>query len=250
MIKKEIIKLGDISTERPENYSKSELKELAKQHAKEIAVLQEMFYANGSKSMLIVFQGMDTSGKDGSTREAFKYCSPNGVHSFSFKKPTDLEMNHDFLWRVHKVTPPKGKIHVFNRSHYEDILIQYVHQWIDDDKREQRMRAINDFERLLVEDNDTIILKFYLHISYEKQEEKLTERMQEEDKFWKYNPGDWEERKHWNDYRKAYEYAINQSAYDWIIIPADSRPYRNYLVSKYIAEALQDLHMSWPPLIQ
>ena len=242
------IQLSKISTLPPEGYDKTAFKHKSKSYARRIAKLQEMFFANGDRAMLVVFQGMDTSGKDGSTRETFKYCSPNGVHSISFKKPTELEFSHDFLWRIHNAAPPKGKIHVFNRSHYEDILIQHVHSWIDDEKRDRRMRAINDFERLLVEDNNTIIIKCYLHISHERQHEKLVERQQEEDKFWKFNPADLEERQHWHKYMSAYEYALNQSDIPWHIIPSDSRTYRNYCCAKLICETLESLNMSWPPL--
>ena len=244
----EKIKLSAINTNPPSDKDEDDIRKLTKKYAKDIASLQELLYANGKKSLLVVFQGMDTSGKDGTTREVFKYCSPNGVHAFSFKKPTDLEFAHDFLWRVHKVTPPKGKIHVFNRSHYEDILIQCVHNWIDDEKRDKRMQAINSFEELLQFDSNTIVLKFFLHISSDKQKEKLEERMVEERKFWKYNPGDWKEREHWDAYQDAYEYAINHSNIPWTVVPADKRWYRNFFVAAKIRAVLTELNMTYPPL--
>ena len=242
------IKLSDFSTLPPEGTDEKTIRDQTKEYAKDIADLQELLYANANKSLLVVFQGMDTSGKDGTTREVFKYCSPNGVHAFSFKKPTDLEFAHDFLWRVHKVAPPEGKIHVFNRSHYEDILIQWVHSWIDDDKRDKRMKAINSFEELLAFDANTIIVKFYLHLSKDKQKEKLEERMEERKKFWKYNKADWDEREHWDRYREAYEYVLTNSQYPWTIVPADKRWYRNYVAAKKIREVLLDLNMQWPDL--
>lgn len=242
------LNLGNIDTKPPEGMDKKQMKKKTKELAKEIAVLQEQFYANHDRSMLVVLQGMDSSGKDGTTREIFRYASPNGVKAISYKKPTEEEFGHDFLWRIHKNTPKKGHIHVFNRSHYEDILIQYVHDWIDDEKRDERMAAINAFEHLLVTDAKTIIVKLYLHLSNERQKEKLEERKLEEDKFWKHNPGDWDERKHWDDYREAYQYVLDNSQYPWTVVPADSRTYRNYVATKKIHEILTDLNMTWPPL--
>ena len=242
------IKLSSYSTLPPEGTDEETIRDQTKEYAKDIADLQELLYANAQKSLLVVFQGMDTSGKDGTTREVFKYCSPNGVHAFSFKKPTDLEFAHDFLWRVHKVTPPKGKIHVFNRSHYEDILIQWVHSWIDDDKRYKRMKAINAFEELLEFDSNTIIVKFFLHLSKDKQKEKLEERMEERRKFWKYNKADWDEREHWDRYQEAYEYVLSNSQIHWNIVPADKRWYRNYVAAEKIREILLSLNMSWPDM--
>jgi len=243
-----MIDITKISTLPEDGMTKDEAKALTKQYGRDIADLQELLYANGKQGILVVFQGMDTSGKDGTTEKVFRYTTPNGVHAFSFKKPTDLEFSHDFLWRVHEKAPPKGKIHVFNRSHYEDILIQRVHNWIDDDKREKRMNAINAFEELISFDSNTIVLKFYLHISKDRQKEKLEERMEVERKYWKYNPGDWEERKHWDAYMDAYNYVLNNSAIPWQIVPADKRWYRNYFVAKQVRETLQNLDMGWPAL--
>jgi PPK2 family polyphosphate:nucleotide phosphotransferase len=191
---------------------------------------------------------MDGSGKDGITRAIFQGCSPAGVQVCSFKKPTEEEMGHDFLWRVHKQVPERGYIKVFNRSHYEDILIQYVRGWIDDDRREKRMSSINAFEELLTNDNRTTVLKYYLHISPEAQLEKLQERIDNPKKHWKHNDGDWEERKMWKQYRTAYEYAINNSAIGWHIIPCDKEWYRDYIAAKILCDALESLHMQLPLL--
>lgn len=243
-----MIKLSEISTRPPEDYNKSETKEKTKDLAKRIGELQEMMYAEGKHALLVIFQGMDSSGKDGSTRAAFERCSPAGVHFRPFKKPTEEEFAHDFLWRAHKVAPAKGEIAIFNRSHYEDILIQRVHGWITEDHVAKRMQAINSFEELLQWDNNTTILKFYMHLSYERQEEKLQERIDDPNKNWKHNPGDWEERKRWKDYRKAYEYAINNSTVPWHIIPVDSRSYRNYCITKIICDTMENLNFQLPVL--
>jgi len=180
----------------------------------------------------------------------FREVSPAGVRVHSFKKPTDLEFAHDFLWRAHQVAPQKGMIQVFNRSHYEDILIQRVHHWIDEDRVKQRIKHINNFEQLLLEENNTQILKFYLHVSKERQQERLQERIDTLRKNWKHNDGDWEERKHWDAYRKAYETCINQCspAIPWHIIPSDENWYKEYAVLKIIVETLSSLNMQYPAI--
>ena len=165
------------------------------------------------------------------------------------KKPTDEEFAHDFLWRVHKLTPGRGEITIFNRSHYEDILIQRVHKWIDKDRVDMRVDAINSWERLLIEDNNTIILKFYMHISPERQEEKLQERIDNPQKNWKHNDGDWEERKYWNDYMKCYEDVFKRcNVSPWIIAPVDSRWYRDYFIAKKVLKALESLDITLPTI--
>ena len=241
-----MIQLNNIPTIAPAEMGKKKTKKKTKQITQKIGEISRIYEADKNHSLLIVFQGMDTSGKDGATRETFKYVSPNIVCSTSFKKPTDLEMAHDFLWRVHKEVPPKGKIKVFNRSHYEDILIQRVHKWIDEARVKKRMESINNFEELLQYDNNTTILKFYLHISREKQKEKLQERLDLKRKNWKHNPGDWKEAELWDDYMKAYEYALNNSTIPWIIVPADQRWYRNYFVAKTVLETLENMDLKYP----
>ncbi len=243
-----MIDLSKISTKPPAEYSKKKTKKATKKITKEIGELVETMYAEGKHSLLMVVQGMDSSGKDGSTREVFKYCSPTMVSATSFGKPTDEEFDHDFLWRCHKVAPRKGKINVFVRSHYEDILIQRVHNWIDEKRVKMRMDAINAWETLLQEDNNTTVLKFYLHLSHERQGEKLQERIDDPSKNYKHNPDDWKQREHWDSYRKAYEYAINESVIPWIIAPVDSRTYRNYFIAKHVLKTLQDMNMKRPTL--
>jgi PPK2 family polyphosphate:nucleotide phosphotransferase len=242
------MKLKNISTRAPENMDKKATKELTKELVEKIGELQNLLYASRKYSVLIVLQGMDASGKDGTTRGLFQESSAAGVSAVAYKKPTDEEFAHDFLWRIHKQVPEKGFVKVFIRSHYEDVLIQYVHGWIDAQKRDRRMASINAFEELLEDDGNTVVLKFFLHISPEQQVEKLQERIDDPRKHWKHNDGDWEERKHWDDYQAAYEYVLDNSTIKWHVIPADQEWYRDYLVAKIVCEALEKLNMQYPPL--
>ena len=199
-------------------------------------------------SLLVVFQGMDSSGKDGATKKVFRKCSQAHINTYAFKKPSDLEFAHDFLWRVHKEAPAKGDVKIFIRSHYEDILIQRVHKWIDEDRVTARINAINAFERNLHIDNNTTIIKFFLHLSKERQLEKLTERIEVAEKNWKHNDGDWKERQHWDDYMRCYEDALNRSEIPWIIAPVDQRWYRNLFIAEKINEVLNTLDLQLPIL--
>ncbi len=241
-----MIKLADVSTLPPPGTEEKQIRKETKRLCRKIAELQNIMYAEKKRSILLVLQGMDASGKDGTTREVFKRCSPIGVRVTSFKKPTEEEFAHDFLWRVHKVAPEKGMIRVFNRSHYEDILIQRVHGWIDEERVKRRMESINAFEQLLQYDNNTTILKCYMHLSKERQEEKLRERIEDPKKNWKHNPNDWKEREYWNAYMEAYEYAINASVVPWHIIPVDARWYRNYVIAKLVFDTLKSFDMVLP----
>ena len=241
--------LNNIPTARPADLVKAEVKKKTDRIARQIGELQHLLYAEGKKSILVVFQGMDASGKDGATRKVFRYCSPSGITAHAFKKPTDLEFAHDFLWRVHKLVPEKGQITIFNRSHYEDILIQRVHKWIDEERVQMRMEAINAFERLLMEDNDTLILKFYMHISKERQREKLQERIDIPSKNWKHNDGDWKEREHWDEYMRCYEDVITKcNVAPWTIAPVDSRWYRDYFIASQVLDALQKMDFELPQI--
>ncbi|MEM9823793.1 MAG: PPK2 family polyphosphate kinase [Bacteroidota bacterium] len=243
-----MIKLSKIPTTAPDHLEKDEIRKATKTLTKQLAELQETMIAESKHSLLVVFQGMDSSGKDGATRNVFKRCSPSGVSVKSFKKPTEEEFAHDFLWRVHKETPAKGMIKVFNRSHYEDILIQKVHGWISPTMVKKRMTAINAFEELLVFDNNTTILKFYMHLSQKRQAEKLQERIDDPSKNWKHNPNDWEEAKLWRKYRNAYEFAINNSTIPWHVVPVDQRWYRDYVIARQVVETLKKLKMKRPVL--
>ena len=244
-----MIKLSEISADAPQSLNKDQIKKETKRMQLEIAQWQERLYAEKKQCLLVVIQGMDSAGKDGTTEKVFRRCTPVGVGTKSFKKPTDLEFAHDFLWRVHQEAPAKGEIKVFIRSHYEDVLIQKVHNWIDEDRAQVRYKAINAFEELLQKDNNTTILKLFLHISKDKQEEKLKARMQEERKFWKHNDNDWKEREHWEEYWKAYEQAFQHcNKPEWNLIPANQRWYRNYLACKLVLQTLKEMNPQYPPL--
>ncbi len=243
-----MIRLDEIDTSPPSHFEKDKILKETIELTEKIGDLQHILYAHRKHSILVVLQGMDASGKDGTAAIVFKYCTPGAIHVKSFKKPTEEEISHDFLWRVHKNTPAKGYIQVFNRSHYEDILIQRVHNWIDDEKAEMRMSAINAFENLLQRDNNTQVLKFFLNISESRQKEELLERVDKPRKQWKHSDGDWEERKHWPAYMKAYEYALNNSTIPWNIVPADESWYRNYVVASKVYEVLSSLDMKLPPI--
>lgn len=239
-------KIAGTITERPPGHSDKSLKADLLDYQEEIADLQHLLYAEAKQSLLVIFQGMDTSGKDGAASAVFRMCTPYGVHAYSFKKPTPKEFGHDFLWRVHQHAPEKGYVQIFNRSHYEDVLIQRVHAWIDHDRFINRIEAINAFEKLLVFDNRTTIIKFFLNISHARQEEKLNERMTHPKKQWKYNPGDWEERKHWEKYMTCYDDVLHLSSIPWHVIPADDSLYRNYIAAQIVRDALKAMDPKRP----
>ena len=241
-------KLKKIDTVSPPHTDKKKIKLQFDGILEHLDDLQNLLYAEQKHSILIIVQGMDGSGKDGLTRDVCTSMNPQGVNVISFKEPTPQELAHDFLWRVHKATPGKGMIHVFNRSHYEDVLITRVHGNIDDATARQHMRAINDFERLLTL-NDTHILKFYLHVSHEEQQKRLKERLSEPQKMWKYNANDLKESKLWDKYQKYYEDVFDHcNEVPWHIIPADENWYKSYLVAKKLEETLISLNMKYPGL--
>lgn len=243
-----MIELSQIPTVPPDGLHKKDIRRKTDRMAKRIGELQHLMYAEKKRSLLVVFQGMDASGKDGATRKVFSYCNPTYIDAFPFRKPTEEEFAHDFLWRVHKQAPAKGHIKVFIRSHYEDILIQRVHQWIDDERVRARMEAINAWEQSLQRDNNTTVLKFYMHISPEKQKEKLRERLENPRKQWKHNYADWKEAELWADYRQCYEYAIRESAIPWIIAPCDRRWYRDYFIAERVLQVMESFDMKLPTL--
>ena len=224
--------------------AKVELEKLRTQ----LEALQELLYAEGIHKVLIVLQAMDTAGKDSTIRMVFDGVNPQGVNVTSFKAPTDLELAHDFLWRVHPKVPGKGEIVIFNRSHYEDVLITRVNKWIDAKTCEARYQRINEFEQLLAE-NGTTILKFFLHISKDEQKQRLIERRDDPVKRWKFNPADLSARAQWDDYMDAYAKAIAATSTEhapWYIVPADSKLQRNLVISNVICEALAGLNMRYP----
>lgn len=243
------IKLKDISTRAPKDWDKEQTKTTTAGIIESLNELQNLLYAESKHAVLVILQGMDASGKDGVIRKVFGALNPQGVRVHSFKTPTEEELSHDFLWRVHSVCPPKGTIQIFNRSHYEDVLITRVHKWIDEKTVKKRIKAINDFEQLLQEHNSTTILKFYLHISPEEQQQRLQERIHNPSKQWKYNEKDFEEAKLWDDYRAAYEDCFEQcNDVPWTIVPADQNWYKEYLIAHTLQKALEKLNMQYPGL--
>ena len=213
-----------------------------------IAALQNVFYAARARKLLIVLQGMDTSGKDGTVKGVFGAIDPLGIRSFAFKAPTTVEREHDFLWRVHSQVPAQGEMVIFNRSHYEDVLITRVHGWIDEDECERRYAHIRDFERMLAE-TGTVLLKFFLHISSAEQKVRFEDRIADPAKHWKFDPNDLEERKHWSAYQDAYSRAIAATDADhapWYVIPADSKPHRNLAIATIVAETLEGMKLTFP----
>jgi len=214
----------------------------------ELDDLQELLYAERKHKLLIVLQGMDTSGKDGTIRHVMTGLNPQGVHVASFKKPTEIELAHDFLWRVHPHVPGSGEISIFNRSHYEDVIVVRVHELVPRQLWRERYRHINELERMLV-DHGTVILKFFLHISADEQKKRLRERLEVPEKRWKFAVGDIEERKLWNDYQTAYEDAIRKTATKWApwyVVPANAKWYRNYIVASVLRDTLKKMKMKYP----
>lgn len=210
--------------------------------------LQELLYAEHKHKLLVVLQGMDTAGKDGTIRHVFSQVDPLGVRAVCFRAPVGEELERDFLWRVHRQVPGKGEIVIFNRSHYEDVLIVRVHGWIDHRECHRRYEQINEFEQLLAE-TGTTILKFFLHISKDEQRARLQARLEDPNKHWKFNPGDLAERKRWDDYMAAYEDAIAATSTTWApwyVVPANSKSSRNLIISSVLIETMEQLKMAYP----
>ena len=228
---------------------KSRNKQLTAEAAETMAALQEMFYARHQEKLLVILQGMDTSGKDGTINDVFGAINAMGLRVHSFKAPTTLELERDYLWRIHQQVPLKGEIVVFNRSHYEDVLITRIHGLIDEKECKRRYQQIADFERMLAE-TGTVILKFFLHISKDEQKQRLQDRLDDPDKHWKFDPQDLKERQYWEAYQCAYEEAICKTDFDhapWYVIPADSKSQRNQLVASIVAERMTALKLKFPP---
>jgi PPK2 family polyphosphate:nucleotide phosphotransferase len=241
------MKIKDYHTFNPE-WDKSRIKAETKTILKEIGALQYKMYAQQKYSLLIIFQGLDASGKDGLTRGLLRYCNPIGIRIKSFKKPTPDEFAHDFLWRVHKDVPAKGDVQIFIRSHYEDILVPSVEGYFSKELIAERYGLINDFEKLL-EHNDTRVLKFFLNVSLEAQEERLLERVQLKEKHWKHKDGDWETRKKFGDYLAVYERIFQEcNAIPWHIVPADKNWQKLYYVATEVLKTLKGLGLVWPKL--
>jgi PPK2 family polyphosphate:nucleotide phosphotransferase len=247
-------KLHQVDPDGTGEYKKTDQgKDKAKARTAELAAklggLQERLYANGDRALLIVLQGMDTSGKDGTIKHVMAGVNPQGCRVVSFRAPTTLERAHDFLWRVHQEVPPKGYLGIFNRSHYEDVLITRVHGWISAKNVRRRFEQIAEFEQLLCE-SGTTILKFFLHISRDEQKERLEERIRDPEKRWKWNSGDLEERKLWNDYMRAFEDVMAATSTErapWYIVPANRKWYRNLVVAEQTVDALEEMKLKTPP---
>ncbi|MBU6432555.1 MAG: polyphosphate kinase 2 family protein [Nitrospirae bacterium] len=211
--------------------------------------LQERLYANGDRAVLIVLQGMDTSGKDGTIKHVMSGVNPQGCKVATFKAPSNSEVAHDFLWRVHHEVPAKGQIGIFNRSHYEDVLITRVHKMISAKVAARRLNQIKEFEELLAE-NGTTILKFFLHISKDEQKARLEARIRDPEKRWKFSEGDLEERKRWADYMAAFEAVLSATSSEhapWYIVPANRKWYRNLVVADRVVDALEEMKLKTPP---
>ena len=217
--------------------------------ALELDALQDLFYADRRFKLLVVLQGTDTSGKDGTLRGVFGRMSALGVHTVGWKAPSEDERAHDYLWRIHAKVPAAGEVMVFNRSHYEDVLVPVVNGWITPEQTAQRYAQINDFERLLTE-NGTLVLKFLLHISKDEQAARLQDRLDDPTKYWKFSAGDLEVRKQWDAYQKAYSAAIAATGTawaPWTIVPADSKTHRNLMIAKALKKTFESLKLRYPP---
>ncbi len=215
---------------------------------KQLEDLQELLYAEHKHKVLVVLQAMDTGGKDGTIRKVFEGVNPQGTRVASFKVPTPIEMDHDYLWRIHQQVPGKGELMIFNRSHYEDVLVVRVHKLVPREVWEARFEQINNFEKMLSEEG-TLILKFFLNISRDEQKQRLRARLEDDTKLWKYNPGDLQERALWDEYMQAYEDVLNKTTTEyapWYVVPADHKWYRDWVVASSIVEALKGLHMQYP----
>jgi PPK2 family polyphosphate:nucleotide phosphotransferase len=241
----------DLSKILTQTFKKSDKETVKLENAKmieEIILLQKQMNAQSKYSLLILFQGMDASGKDGAVRSTLSGINPNGISVKSFKKPTDEEFGHDFLWRVHQHTPAKGMIQIFNRSHYEDILVPSVYKYLSENEIKERYNAINAFEKQ-VESNGTTILKFYLHTSKDEQLKRLTERVEVKEKHWKHNDGDWETREHWDEFRTVYHTIFEKcDKPEWIVVPADKNWEKVNVVAKSILKAMKAMKLDWPEL--
>lgn len=241
------IKLEDFDANENAGLEREEAEQQTAQLVEELTELQELLYAVQMQSVLIILQGRDTSGKDGTIRHVAGPLDSQSCAVASFKVPTEKELAHDFLWRIHQHTPPTGQITIFNRSHYEDVLVARVHKLVPEEVWRPRYDHINAFERLLA-DSRTIILKFYLHISREEQEERLLKREQDAVKAWKLSVGDWKEREYWDDYTAAYEEALNRCSSKhapWFIVPANRKWFRNLAVAEALRDALRPFRESW-----
>jgi PPK2 family polyphosphate:nucleotide phosphotransferase len=246
------VELAKIETDEDAGLSRKDAGKRMEQLSKQLGELQELLYAAQLNAALIILQGMDTSGKDGTITHVMSDVNPQGCRVESFKVPSEQERAHDFLWRVHKVTPPRGMLTIFNRSQYEDVVAARVRSLVTRSVWERRYDHINDFERMLA-DHGTLIVKFFLHISREEQEERLLAREQEPSKAWKLSAADWRERERWDDYMRAYDDALTRTATahaPWHIVPADKKWFRNLAVAEAVVEVLESRRGEWTDALQ
>ncbi|EGW37429.1 PPK2 family polyphosphate kinase [Desulfosporosinus sp. OT] len=242
------ISLKDFSPTDTDHLEKKDVQQDYTRLQERFIELQEVFYASKKFSLLIILQGMDCSGKDGTVKKALAGVNPSGFVVQSFKQPTPEELEHDYLWRAHKATPLKGNITVFNRSYYEDVLVTRVHETIDDQTAMARFKEITAFEKYLVS-NGTIILKFFLHISKEFQQRKLLNRLETPEKHWKFSMADLAERKFWDEYQKCYDDVLSNCSTEqtpWYVVPADHRWFRDYIILQKIVMTLENLKLEFP----
>jgi PPK2 family polyphosphate:nucleotide phosphotransferase len=227
---------------------KDEAKDLLAAENERLADLQQLLFAQSEHKVLVVLQGMDTSGKDGTIKHVFHTINPLGVEVANFKRPNEVEQSHDYLWRVHRRTPASGHLTIFNRSHYEDVLVVRVHDLVPEKVWRRRYDHLRNFEQLLA-DEGTTIRKFFLHISKDEQRERLQERLDNPAKHWKFEHGDLDERKRWDDYQRAYEEVLSRTSTDeapWYIVPSDQKWFRNLVISQVLNDALTSLDMTYP----
>lgn len=242
------VRLDSWPTRLNPDFSRADAEARQGELADELFRLQERLYAESQQGLLVVLQARDAGGKDGTIKHVFRGLNPQGVRVTSFKQPTAQELAHDFLWRIHRAVPSRGMIGIFNRSHYEDVLVTRVYDMIDDTVARQRLEHIRNFERLL-EGAGTRIVKIYLHIGREEQRKRLQDRLDDPAKHWKFDPGDLRDRANWDHFTRVYEEALGASSTDtapWFVIPADRKWLRNYLMTKLLLHTLQDMNPQFP----
>lgn len=255
------VELSKIAADYTDDYkSEDEVSDALQNNIEEMINLQYKLYADTKYSMLLIFQAMDAAGKDGTIKHVMSGLNPQGTQVYSFKQPSPEELNHDYLWRINKCLPERGKIGIFNRSYYEEVLVVKVHNLVEsekipkeligDDIWQKRYREINDFEKYLYE-NGTVILKFFLHISKDEQKKRFLKRIEKKSKNWKFSGADLKEREHWDEYQKCYQEAISATSKKyapWFIIPADHKWYMRLAVSEIIVDAMKKLPLNFPKL--
>ncbi|QDK45051.1 polyphosphate kinase 2 family protein [Bdellovibrio sp. ZAP7] len=244
--------LAKVSTIEAKEVSKKALKSEFELISEKLGRLQELIFAESKHKVLIILQGLDTSGKDGTVKHVFAAINPQGLRVVSFKRPTDIEVRHDYLWRIHKQTPERGEMVIFNRSHYEDLIVPLVHKTLPLKQVKERISDVNAFEKMLVREGVTI-LKFFLHISRKEQASRLRERIDDPEKHWKFELSDLAERRHWHDYQKAYGEVIQETHHTdrpWFIVPGDDKNLRNLIISSILLERLEKLNPVLPAFDQ